>query len=196
MAWDPNKRHLTTGDIAELCGVNFRTVIRWIQNGLLKAYQLPGNRGDNRVQKRDFLEFLRDNRIPVPSEFQPYSRRILVVEDDELMAKAIKRALERKEYEVMVAPGGFLAGAMAATFSPAVMTLDLKMPGLSGIDVLKAIRSDPELAGIKVVVVSAMPQKELDEALEAGADDILEKPFKNKDLIAKVSRLADAIPLS
>jgi len=94
----------------------------------------------------------------------------------------------------MIANDGFLAGALAATFSPAVMTLDLKMPGLSGIEVLKAIRNDPELANIKIIVVSAMPEEELKAALEAGADDILEKPFKNADLVQKVARFADAIP--
>ena len=195
MAWEQRKKHLTTGDIAELCGVNYRTVIRWIQMGRLNAYQLPGTRGDNRVLMRDFLEFLRDNKVPLPIELQPYSKRVLVVEDEAPMAKAIKRALLRKGYEVMIADGGFLAGALAATFSPAVMTLDLKMPGLSGIDVLKAIRADPELANIKVIVVSAMPEEELQAALEAGADDVLEKPFKNKDLVDKVARFADAIPM-
>jgi len=194
MPWEQRKKHLTTGDVAELCGVNYRTVIRWIHTDLLTAYQLPGTRGDNRILMRDFLEFLRDHRVPLPSELQPYTRRVLVVEDEEPMAKAIKRALERKGYEVMVAPDGFLAGALAATFSPAVMTLDLKMPGLSGMDVLKAIRNDPELAAIKIIVVSAMPEEELQAALEAGADDILEKPFKNKDLVAKVARFADAVP--
>ncbi len=194
MQWEQRKKHLTTGDIATLCGVNYRTVIRWIHSGLLKAYQLPGTRGDNRILMRDFLEFLRDNRVPVPAELQPYSRRVLVVEDEAAMAKAIKRALVRKGFEVMVANDGFLAGSLAATFSPAVMTLDLKMPGLSGMDVLKAIRNDPELANIKIVVVSAMPEEELKAALEAGADDILEKPFKNADLVRKVARFADAVP--
>lgn len=191
MVWDGKKRQLTTGDIAEMCGVNFRTVIRWIQADLLPAYQLPG-RGDNRVLVRDFLEFLRKNRMPIPDEMRPFSRKILVVEDDAAMAKAIKRALERQGFEVMVATSGFLAGALAATFSPAVMTLDLKMPGLDGLQVLKGIRNDPELAGIKVLVVSAMPQAELDRALEEGANDILEKPFKNKDLVAKVAELSGA----
>ncbi|MCD4751296.1 MAG: response regulator [Thermoanaerobaculales bacterium] len=194
MPWEQRNKHLTTGDIAELCGVNYRTVIRWIHTDLLVAYQLPGTRGDNRVLMRDFLEFLRNHRVPLPSELQPYSRRVLVVEDEAPMAKAIKRALERKNYEVMVAPDGFLAGALAATFSPAVITLDLKMPGLSGMDVLKAIRNDPELAAIKIIVVSAMPEKELQAALDAGADDILEKPFKNTDLVDKVARFADAGP--
>lgn len=60
---------LTTGEIAEYCDVNSRTVIRWIQRGHLRAYQLPG-RGDNRVAVEDFLRFLKRHRMPVPEELQ------------------------------------------------------------------------------------------------------------------------------
>ena len=56
-----DKRTLTTGEIANYCGVNFRTVIRWIQRGQLRAYQLPG-RGDNRVEVHNFIAFLRENK--------------------------------------------------------------------------------------------------------------------------------------
>lgn len=189
MTFDPTKRNLTTGDIAELCGVNFRTVIRWIQRGHLKAFQLPG-RGDNRVQMGDFLAFLRENNMPIPEELQRTQRRVLIVEDDDRMAKAIERALNRAGFETVIATDGFQAGALAASFEPAVMTLDLKMPGLGGIEVLKTVRRDPELTTLKVLVVSAMPREELDEALSAGADDALEKPFNNKDLVRKVSELS------
>lgn len=190
MSWDSNKRILTTGDIAELCGVNFRTVIRWIQRGYLKAFQLPG-RGDNRVLMKDFLDFLHANNMPVPEELEGTSEpRVLIVEDDKRMAQSIQRALKRKGFETMISLDGFMAGVVATTFRPAVMTLDLKMPSLGGIDILKGIRKNPELAGIKILVVSAMPQEELDEALAAGADDVLEKPFTNNDLVAKVAQLA------
>jgi len=64
-----DKRTLTTGEIARYCGVNFRTVIRWIKRGYLNAFQLPG-RGDNRVEVEDFLIFLKKNNIPIPEEFQ------------------------------------------------------------------------------------------------------------------------------
>ena len=63
-----DKRILTTGEIANYCGVNFRTVIRWIQRGQLRAYQLPG-RGDNRVEVHNFIAFLRENNIPIPRDF-------------------------------------------------------------------------------------------------------------------------------
>lgn len=187
------KRALTTGDIAELLSVNFRTVVRWIDRGLLKAYKLPG-RGDNRVLVPDFLVFLRENNIPVPEELQPPERRVLIVEDEEKMAKAMQRALRRAGFETQLALEGFLAGTLATTFVPAVITVDLKMPGLGGLAVLKAIRDLPELAGVKVLVVSAMPQDQLEEALAAGADDVLEKPFKNKELVQKVATLAGVEP--
>jgi excisionase family DNA binding protein len=63
------KRTLTTGEIAHYCGVNFRTVIRWIKRGYLNAFQLPG-RGDNRVEVGDFLAFLERHNIPIPEELQ------------------------------------------------------------------------------------------------------------------------------
>jgi two-component system response regulator VicR len=189
VTFDSTKRNLTTGDIAELCGVNFRTVIRWIQRGHLKAFQLPG-RGDNRVQVADFLAFLRENNMPIPEELQRSSRKVLIVEDDDRMAKAIQRTLGRAGFETEIAADGFKAGTLVASFSPAVMTLDLKMPGLGGLEVLKTVRQDPELTTLKVLVVSAMPREELDGALAAGADDVLEKPFANKDLVHKVAILA------
>jgi len=188
------KRYLTTGDISKLCGVNFRTVIRWIRAHKLKAYQLPGTRGDNRVLVKDFITFLTKNDIPIPEELQPPAHRILIVEDDERMAKAMQRALRRAGFETMLATDGFLAGMLATTFKPFVITLDLKMPGLGGVQLLKAIRDLPAMATTKILIVSAMPQDQLDEALKAGADDTLEKPFENKDLVQKVAELAGVEP--
>lgn len=185
---DLEKPSLTTGEIAQYCGVNFRTVIRWIKRGHLKAYQLPG-RGDNRVEIQDFLNFLKEHEMPIPEEFQQYSLRVLIVDDDAAMAKNIQRVLHRAGFETTIAADGFRAGTLAESFSPAAMTLDLKMPSLSGIDVIKFVRESENLKYIKILVVSAMPQSDLDAALNIGADDVLEKPFKNDDLVEKVSHL-------
>lgn len=182
------KPSLTTGEIADYCGVNFRTVIRWIKRGHLKAYQLPG-RGDNRVEIRDFVNFLRENSMPIPDDFRKYSMRVLIVDDDTSMAKNIQRVLHRAGFETEIALDGFQAGTLAESFTPSVMTLDLKMPGLSGLEVIRFARSKDNLKHIKIVVVSAMPQQDLDEALNAGADCVLEKPFNNDELVEKVSEL-------
>ncbi len=189
MGYDATKRNLTTGDIAKLCGVNFRTVIRWIQRGHLKAYQLPG-RGDNRILVKDFVEFLRDHNLPIPEELQPPSQKVLIVEDDDKVAKSVERALKRKDFATLIASDGFTAGTLATTFKPAVMVMDPKMAGIGGLEMIKALRGSPDLTGIKVLVVSAGSKGEHDAALAAGADDVLSKPYENRALIAKIARLA------
>ncbi len=182
------KEALTTGEVAGYCGVNFRTVIRWIERGLLEAYKLPG-RGDNRIRVEDFLTFLRENEMPIPDDFRGTSNRVLIVEDEPAMASAIQRVLRRRGFDTTIASDGFSAGALVAMVDPVLVTLDLMIPGIKGVEVLRFIRSTPRLAHVKILVVSGMPRKELDEALAAGADDALAKPFDNRTLLAKIDAL-------
>jgi len=182
------RRSLTTGEVADFCGVNFRTVIRWLERGLLTAYKLPG-RGDNRILLHEFMRFLRENSMPIPEEFLDHSRRVLIVEDEPPVARSIRRVLNEGGYETEIAPDGFRAGSLLGTFKPGLVTLDLKMPGLSGLDVLKYIRGTSEYAQTKVLVVSALDQSELDRAVASGADGALAKPFKNEELLEKVAQI-------
>ncbi|HEY9050116.1 MAG TPA: response regulator [Gammaproteobacteria bacterium] len=179
---------LTTGDIAKYCQVNFRTVIRWIERGLLKAHQLPG-RGDNRVKVEDFIVFLHTNNMPIPDELVLDGRRVLIVEDDEVVAKVIEKALQHAGYETRIALSGFHAGIEVNDFSPSLVTLDLDIPGLGGIDVLKYIRKTPGLSHIKVLVVSGLSQEELDRAVDHGANAAMAKPVKPEALRTKVAEL-------
>ena len=136
---------LTTGDIAKYCDVNFRTVIRWIDKGHLKSFKLPG-RGNNRIQVHDFLHFLQQYQMPIPEKLRQFTRRILVVDDDPAMANTIRRTLQVASLEAKAVTSGFQAGAALTTYLPAVMTLDLQMPGLNGFDVLKFVRNDENLS--------------------------------------------------
>ncbi len=183
-----NEKTLTTGQIADHCDVHYRTVIRWIDRGRLRAYQLP-DRGDRRVRVNDFLAFLKDNNMPIPKELQPGKPRVLIVEDDKNVAKSIERMLRRAGFDTEVALDGFTAGTLVERFEPQVMTLDLQMPGLSGFDVLKELRA-AQSPPIKVLIVSAMPDFKLNAALEAGADAVLTKPFRNEELVRAVRELA------
>ncbi|VAX09802.1 Response regulator [hydrothermal vent metagenome] len=184
------KKSLTTGEIAGLCDVNQRTVIRWIERGQLNAYQLPG-RGDNRVQPEDLLTFLQAHGMPVPETLEPPNRRVLIVDDEPSMAKSMVRVLRRAGFDTAVATDGFQAGSLIYSHRPAVMTLDLQMPGVNGFEVLKFVRNTEHLQTQKIVVVSAMPVDELRKALKMGADAVLEKPVDNKKLIETVSHLAN-----
>ncbi|RMF17315.1 MAG: response regulator [Gammaproteobacteria bacterium] len=191
---------LTTGEIAKYCGVNFRTVLRWIERGYLRAFQLPG-RGDNRVEVREFVRFLREHDMPIPEEFANQARneadtcRILIVDDDLSMANAVRRTLKSLNHEIKIAGDGFEAGVLLATFLPHLMVLDLAMPGMDGFQVLEFIRSEPQFASIKVLVLSGMSQADLDEARDRGADRVMAKPFDNDALEEAVATLlADRNP--
>lgn len=177
---------LTTGQAAKLCGVNFRTVSRWIDRGLLPAYQLPGTRGDRRVRVEDLRRFMREHDMPDPWAVAPVTRRALVVDDEPLMARAIERVLRQAGYETALAAGGFEAGAMLFSFKPDVMTLDLRMPGMDGIEVLKFLQR-AGLQALKVVVISADSEERLRQALELGAHAVLPKPFANEALLATLA---------
>ncbi|MBB6521162.1 response regulator [Pseudoteredinibacter isoporae] len=187
-------RVLTTGEAAKYCGVNFRTVIRWIERGRLEAYKLPG-RGDHRIRLEDFIHFLKSNDMPVPEELCPEvsSSKVLVVEDQLEMASAMRRVLRRAGYEVEVAADGFAAGLMLAQCQPAVMTLDIKMPGMDGYEVLKTMREQAVYKNVKVLVVSAETPAGMQKALEFGANDVLSKPFDNDELLDKVATLMGTV---
>ncbi len=186
----PEVRVLTTGEAAKYCGVNFRTVIRWIERGKLKAYKLPG-RGDHRIQVEDFVVFLQANGMPIPSDLQGQNRSVLVIEDQPEMASAIRRVLVRHGFEVEIARDGFSAGTMLSRMKPGLVTLDLKMPGMDGYEVLNFIRGHDEHALTKVLVISAETTSGLEKAMTLGASDILPKPFENEELLARVEALID-----
>jgi len=166
-------------------------VIRWVERGYIKAYKLPG-RGDHRILVEDFIEFLKSNDMPVPEDFQSNRRRVLVVEDDPVTASIIEKLLKNAGFATAIASDGFLAGAMLGVFTPAIMTLDLNMPGLNGLDVLKHIKKESTLSRLKVLVVTAATDEaEIQAALDAGAHDVISKPFDHNLLVDKVKQLVD-----
>ena len=181
-------RVFTTGEVAKYCGVHFRTVIRWIERGKLKAYKLPG-RGDNRIEENDFLAFLETNGMPIPDDLQQHFKRILIVDDEKEMASVIQRIFKREGYETAIAHDGFQAGEMLSTFQPNLMTLDLSMPHMDGFAVLEYISNHSHYKKLKVVVVSALDDTVLEQTKSAGAHRALSKPFKKDDLLEVVKEL-------
>lgn len=179
---------LTTGDAARICGVNFRTISRWIERGLLPAYKLPG-RGDKRVLGEELRRFMRENNIPDRSAPVTLPRRILICDDEPAMARAIERVLHSAGFETVIAANGFEAGAMLSTFRPGIMTLDLRMPGIDGLAVLRFLQTSNLATPAKILVVSADTEARLREALALGADGVLRKPFSNEELLGRVEQM-------
>ncbi|CAM5483019.1 DNA-binding response regulator [Streptomyces spiroverticillatus] len=110
--------------------------------------------------------------------------RVLVVEDDPQLVRALVINLQAREFGVDAAPDGASALRLAAARQPDAILLDLGLPDMDGIDVIKALRA---WTGAPVLVLSARRSSpEKIEAFEAGADDYLTKPFSMDELLARL----------
>ncbi|WP_237068574.1 response regulator [Microbulbifer guangxiensis] len=186
-----NELHvLTTGEAARYCGVNFRTVIRWIERGQLKAYKLPG-RGDHRICVEDFVGFLRDNGMPVPAELAVASRKVLLLTTDPEIAGAGRQALQQAGCEVDVAGDSFVAGTLMAACKPALLVLDANLSQLNGFQILDHLRSRSEYANVHALLVAPANEQDQQRWLDAGADAVVNSPVDRNELVAKVKLLLE-----
>ncbi|MCL6673562.1 MULTISPECIES: response regulator [Streptomyces] len=122
--------------------------------------------------------------------------RVLVVEDDPQLVRALVINLQARKYGVDAAPDGATALRLAAARQPDAVLLDLGLPDMDGIDIIKALRG---WTRVPVVVLSARQgSDEKVAALDAGADDYVTKPFNMNELLARLRaavRRTEDIPL-
>ncbi|WP_265522965.1 response regulator [Oerskovia flava] len=110
--------------------------------------------------------------------------RVLVVEDEPALARALAVTLRAKRYDVSIAHSGVGGLDAAATWHPDLVVLDLGLPDLDGLEVLRALRA---WSAVPVVVLSArQTSDDKVEALDAGADDYVTKPFGMDELLARI----------
>ena len=110
--------------------------------------------------------------------------RMLLVEDEAGIARALRMNLAARHYEVDLAPNGATALALAAQHKPDLVILDLGLPDMDGREVIRRLR---EWSHVPVLVLSARDgQQEKVRALDAGADDYLTKPFGMDELLARI----------
>jgi CheY-like chemotaxis protein len=104
------------------------------------------------------------------------ARLVLVVDDDPVIRSLIAECLaDEPSVRVAVAPDGHRALELVASERPAVVVLDLLMPRLNGLEVVRRLRADPATRDVRILAMSASERGE--HALEAGADAFLSKPF-------------------
>jgi len=114
--------------------------------------------------------------------------RILVVEDDAALASYIRKGLESEHYAVDVALEGEQGSLMASDLDYDLLILDLNLPKLDGISLLRNLR--PSKPQLPVLVLTARPRVEdRVHALDSGADDCINKPFSYSELSARVRAL-------
>ncbi len=110
--------------------------------------------------------------------------RILVVDDERQITRVLRMALESHGYEVATAEDGRAALKAVQTFTPDLIITDLSMPNLDGVELTRAVR---QAAATPIIVLSVREQDATKvQALDAGADDYITKPFSTPELLARV----------
>lgn len=119
--------------------------------------------------------------------------RVLIAEDEANLVESLGFILEREGHQVCSVADGEAALSALRSNPPQLLILDVMLPRLNGFEVLKALRADPVLKALPVIVLTAKTQvhdRQLAEAI--GVDAYITKPFANQDIVEQVRRLTTA----
>ena len=117
---------------------------------------------------------------------------ILIIEDDDNSRKLLRDALQVKGYETIEALSGEIGLRLTAERRPALILMDIQLPGISGFDALKTLRSDPRTHSIPVIAVTAsVMSSQQNDVLMAGFDALESKPVSIIGLLRKMRALLD-----
>lgn len=183
------KRYLTTGKVGEMLEVSPAAIKKWIQQGKLAAFRTPG--GHFRIVVDEFERFQKTHGFGTGIG-EPL--RVLVVDDQldvvEVIVASLRAFNPRARLET--AANGLEGLLKVGTFRPDVLLLDLSMPGMDGFEVCRQIKRDPLIRDTKVVVMTARFLDAEPQAIDAGADGFLSKPFEAATVYGLLARLLAA----
>lgn len=112
---------------------------------------------------------------------------VLIVEDDENISELMRYNIEKAGYTVENVTDGEEALIIANELNPDVILLDWMLPNLSGIEICRRLRRQPETANVPIIMITARAEEaDRVRGLETGADDYLTKPFSPRELIARI----------
>lgn len=121
---------------------------------------------------------------------EQYTPRILIAEDNPQSAELLEVYLAETDYEVRIAEDGEQTLQAVEEWNPDLILLDVMMPRISGFEVCKRLKGNPETESIAILMVTALDQSsDIDRAVEAGTDDFLSKPIDQTALLVRVRAL-------
>lgn len=154
--------YLTSREAAQILGVSVPTVRQWIQRGLITAWKTEG--GHRRIT-HDSVKKLADERPAATVRNQLADEfHVLVVEDDATLLQLYRHQLKRWPFKTTVfsAPNGYEALVLMGEAKPSLLICDLRLPGVTGFQIVRALCTMPRFRDIGIVVISGMPMDEID----------------------------------
>jgi DNA-binding response OmpR family regulator len=120
----------------------------------------------------------------------PPSPRILIVEDDEDIAQLLAHTLRKAGFTTEVLLSGSDAVARVRHAAPALLLLDLMLPGMDGLEICRTLRAEARTAAVPIIMLTARAEEsDRIAGLELGADDYITKPFSPNEVVARVRAL-------
>ena len=172
------KRSFNSSEAAGYCHVSPDTIRDWANRGMLRSFRTPG--GHRRIKREDLVAFLRDQNMPIDPDLVDRKKRILVVDDEDVVANVLASLVNQMDaqLEVAIAQSGFDAGKLLQSFEPDIVLLDLMMPKLDGFEVCRQIKSDPRTKHITVIAMTGFYTDDAVASIIAeGASTCLRKPI-------------------
>lgn len=191
------KRFYTTGNVARYCEVNVDTVKRWIRQGILEAFPTPG--GHFRITRSAFVEFIHQHGFPYEEDFfegKASRNDILIIDDDKELLKLFSLMLEDlySDLKIELSTDGFDGYEKLCLQRPRLLLLDLRLPGMTGMELLRVIRSRGVVKNTKIVIISGfLDDPTVSELKSWKVDWILSKPVRKDDLKEMCDQLLDKI---
>jgi DNA-binding response OmpR family regulator len=116
---------------------------------------------------------------------------VMLIEDEPNIAEALRFLLARDGWQVSTVADGAVAMAEVAAQTPDVLVLDLMLPGVSGLDLLRQLRAAAATAALPILMLTAKGQgRDREAALQAGVTRFMTKPFANAEIVAALRALA------
>ncbi|MCX7905447.1 MAG: response regulator [Elusimicrobiales bacterium] len=183
------KKGFSTFEISKICGVYPSTVINWINQGKLKSYVTPG--GHHRVTKQDLLDFLKEYNFPIPQELVAEKKKIFIVDDDEVFRKSLVKAFSKKNniFEIYDYEDGYSALIALGNNKPDLMLIDIVMPKIDGITLIKKVKEDKNLSSIRFIVITGEADGEDIKEIKRLIDGYFRKPVEFNKIIEFVCNL-------
>ena len=185
-------QYLTPQQVANYCGVSERTVEDWLQNGRITAFA-KGN--ESRVKTGDLLRFMDQNHLAIPSELldahqftaDQLTPKVLIADEDRAFGQLVERVVKSLGLDTITVNNGYDASVAFIRRRPDLMILDLKLSGMTGLELIQNAKESHDHESKILVISGAMPRI-LAKARESGADAALQKPI-DEDTLRRTVRI-------
>lgn len=154
--------YYTTRDAAKALGVSVRTAQLWLEKGYLKGWKTDG--GHRRILRSSVSKLLRSRPPEQASPAVDESLQVLVVEDNEALLKLYRLQIARWPMPVMLytAINGYEGLVLVGKVAPDLLICDLRLPGVTGFQIVRGLSQMPMCQQMTIVVVTALPSEEIE----------------------------------